>query len=90
MPKKRKTRQQKKILKLKRELEKERRRKTPPLTVEKTVMDKPASKGKKISKEKKVNYQPEYDEGLIKKDLLKTFFLSFFFFALIFVFYLKF
>lgn len=89
MPKKRKTRQQKKILKLKRELEKERRR-TPPLTVEKTVMDKPASKGKKISKEKKVNYQPEYDEGLIKKDLLKTFFLSFFFFALIFVFYLKF
>lgn len=99
MPKKRRTRQQKKILKLKRELERVRKktkrkpasaletshRRMPP----RSVRDAAAGKAKKPLKREKISFQPEYDEKLIKKDLLKTLLLSLFFLALIFVLYLQ-
>lgn len=93
MSKKRKTRQQKKILKLKRELARTRKKKALASKSEKTLLkprvsEKVKAQSRKPLKKPELRYQPEYDEGLIKKDLLKTLVLSFFLLALISLFYL--
>lgn len=89
MPKKRKTRQQKKILKLKRELERVKGQRLQTAKAKKPQQTPLRAKAsRKPVKKTERNFQSEYDENLIKKDLLKTLFLSLLFFAGILVFYL--
>lgn len=97
MPKKKKTRQQKIILNLKRELEKEKRGKLLRAGVTQKTHIKNANKSlifkkkdKKILEKKPAvaSIKPDYDEKLIKKDLFKTFLLSAFLLIIIAVLYL--
>ncbi len=77
MPKKRKTRQQKIILQLKRELAKERKKVVSPIKKKEArqgaISFRPQVQPKKSSQEKKTDISIfSYDPRLIKKDLVKT------------------
>ena len=94
MPKKRKTRQQKIILQLKRQLAQERKKVVSPNKKKEArqgaVSFRPQVQLKKLTKEKKTDVSIfSYDPRLIKKDLVKTALLAAIALSLEFVLYLK-
>ena len=94
MPKKRKTRQQKVILQLKRELARERTRKSSASTKAKARQEaisiQAQTKPKRRTKRKKTDISIlSYNPKLIRRDLLKTAILTLLILSLEFVLYLK-
>jgi len=87
MPKKRRTRAQKIIAQLRRELANESKNSVTILPPKKEFKLSDFKPDATLEKEKKVINLYTYDQALVKKDLFKTLYLSIIFFALIGIFY---